>query len=122
MSLARKLKREQERKKRKTDMKVFYEHADRIVEKWDAEQRAMSEERALASFSFVLSMCCKVLCRDFGYGAIPKNGKPPKNSKLVRFSLAVQDEIRNFDSDKVDAMQKYCQEVYEEYGVKFEYD
>lgn len=122
MSLARKIKRQQERKVKHANMKAFYDHADRVVDSWDAKEKARSEERTMASFSFILAMCVRVLVRDFGFAPLPKSGTARKNSRIVKFAMSVEEEVRAFDSVQVDAMKRYCDKVYEECGVKFGYE
>lgn len=121
MSLARKLKREQMRKTRTANMKTFYDHANRVAADWEKKEKELSEERTLYAFSATLAMCCKVLCRDFSHDFKPLKGKPRKNSKLVRFCIAVEDEVNTMDTRTNDGLTRYMEAVYKECGVKFNY-
>ena len=120
MSLARKIKRQQKRKATNANMDAFYAHADRVATDWEKREKALSEERTLYAFSATLAMCCKVLCRDFGFTRL-KGGKPRKNSRLARFCLAVEDEVNAMDTRTNDGLSRYMDAVYKECGVKFNY-
>lgn len=120
MSLARKIKRQQMRKTKTADMKAFYDHAERVAADWDRKEKELSEERMLYAFSAVLAMCCKVLCRDFNWTPL-KGGKPPYNSRLARFCLAVEDEVNQMDTRTNEGLTRYMDAVYKECGVKFDY-
>ena len=111
MSLARKIKRQQMRKANRADMTAYYAHTDRVVEDWDKREKELSEERTLYAFSATLAMCCKVLCRDFGFTPL-KGGKPPYNSKLARFCRAVEDEVNAMDTRTNEGLQRYMDEAY----------
>ena len=120
MSLARKIKRQQMRKTKTADMKAFYDHADRVAAGWDRKEKELSEERALFAFSATLAMCCKVLCRDFGFTRL-KGGTPRKNSRLARFCLAVEKEVDAIDARTNEGLSRYMEAAYKECGVKFDY-
>ena len=120
MSLARKIKRQQMRKTKTADMKAFYDHADRVAADWDRKEKELSEERTLYTFSATLAVCCKVLCRDFGFTRL-KGGKPRKNSRLARFCWAVAEEVSNIDTRTNEGLKRYMDDVYKEYGVRFDY-
>ena len=120
MSLARKIKRQQKRKATNANMDAFYAHADRVATDWEKREKALSEERTLYAFSATLAMCCKVLCRDFGFTRL-KGGKPRKNSRLARFCWAVAEEVNEMDTRTNDGMTRYMDAVYKEYGVRFDY-
>ena len=120
MSLARKIKRQQKRKATNANMDAFYAHADRVATDWEKREKALSEERTLYAFSATLSMCCKVLCRDFGFTRL-KGGKPRKNSRLARFCWAVAEEVSNIDTRTNEGLKRYMDAVYKEYGVRFDY-
>lgn len=121
MSIKRSLQRQFERKSRKQDIKQLYAHADAIQNRVDLRYREKEEERTLFSFSCVLAMCCRVLCREFGWGKLPKDQEASDYYRLVRFARAVEDEVNSFTGYTGNDIKKYLDMVYRECGVKFEY-
>lgn len=121
MSLARSMKRQFERKSRKREIGDLYSRVDIVQNQVQARYQEKDEERTMYTFSFVLAMCCKVLVHEFGWGRLPKDRDADERFKLVRFAKAVSDEINAFDATKRDAVKRYCDEVYKDIGVKFEY-
>ena len=121
MSLARKIKRQQKRKATNANMDAFYAHADRVATDWEKREKALSEERTLYTFSATLAVCCKVLCRDFPKNFTKLKGKPRKNSRLARFCWAVAEEVSNIDTRTNEGLKRYMDDVYKEYGVRFDY-
>ena len=120
MSLARKIKRQQKRQATNANMEAFYAHADKVAADWEKREKELSEERTLYAFSATLAMCCKVLCRDFGFTRL-KGGTPRKNSRLARFCLAVEKEVDSIDARTNEGLARYMEAAYKECGVKFDY-
>ena len=122
MSLARKIKRQQKRKATNANMDAFYAHADRVAADWEQREKELSEERTLYAFAATLAMCCKVLCRDFSHDFKPlRGGTPRKDSRLARFCWAVAEEVSNIDTRTNEGLKRYMDDVYKEYGVRFDY-
>lgn len=121
MSLARQIKRQFERKSRKRDMGDLYSRVDVVQNQVSARYQAKEEERTMYTFSFVLAMCCRVLVHEFGWGKLPKDRDADERFRLVRFARAVSEEINRFDATRKDAVERYCDEVYQDIGVRFEY-
>ena len=120
---------------RETYKKVAREAAERYVEserkridqeveeEWRRREKdfggAGSEERFLNLLEYMLSVCTRVLIRDFGWKGIPKDRKPNAASRIVRFSNAVADEVNKICEDDTLDIRTYAEEVYEQYGVKY---
>lgn len=121
MSIKRSLQRQFERKTRRQDIRQLYAHADAIQNRIDLTYREKEEERTLFSFSCVLAMCCRVLCRDFGWETLPKDKEATDWYKLVRFARAVEEEVNAFSGYGNGDIKKYLDMVYRECGVRFEY-
>lgn len=123
MSLARKMRRQIERKTRKQEIGALYGYADAIQNRLDVRYKDKEDERTLFSFSCVLAMCCRVLCRDFHWGKLPMDcgDEPSDYYRLVRFAHAVEDEVNGMPGYGGDDIRKYLDTVYRECGVRFEY-
>lgn len=82
---------------------------------------ADSQERFLNTLAYMLSVCSQVLVRDFKWMPLPKDKKPDPRMKLVRFGTAVAKEVEQICDDEDIDIRRYCEQVYESCGVKFEW-
>lgn len=117
--------------------KIVYEEAQRwldgerhkvdeeIKKEWEQREKDFggvdSQDRFLLTLGYMLSACCKVLCRDFHWTPLPKDKVADPRMKLVKLCTAIAKEVEIIcDTPDMD-IRNYCDDVYEEYGVKFEW-
>lgn len=82
---------------------------------------ANSQERFLSTLSYMLAVCSQILVRDFGWKPLPIGRKPYPHARLVRFGTAVAKEVEEICEDEDVDIRRYCDQVYESCGVKFEW-
>lgn len=78
-----------------------------------------SNDRFMNMLSYMLAVTCRVLVRDFGWKPLDKVHRPHPNHRLSRFSVAVAEEIDQICEDQTKDVRRYCDQVYEECGVRF---
>jgi len=96
-----------------------------IEEEWRQREKDFggvdSHDRFMFTLGYMLSVCCKVLIRDFKWTPLPKDKVLTRNYRIFRLCQAIADEVAQIcESDDAD-IREYCDEVYRDYGVKFEW-
>lgn len=69
--------------------------------------------------SLLLATSSKVLIEKFHWKPVPKDEYFDKRLATARFGDYLVDEINGIMSDENADIRKYCEKVYEDYGVKF---
>lgn len=96
-----------------------------VKKEWDQRAKdfagAGTEDRFLSTLGYMLSVTCKVLIRDFKWTPLPKNKNADPRMRLVRLCTAIAKEVEDICNHDDKDIRHYCDEVYEEYGVKFEW-
>lgn len=80
-----------------------------------------SQDRFLNTLSYMLSVCCQILVRDFDWKKLPTNKKPDPRMRLIRFSKAVAKEVEQICENEDADIRSYSDKVYEFCGVKFDW-
>ena len=111
-----KLNTELEEKKKEVD--------DYINEEWKKREEIFSRINDTGDgffniLSMLLATSSKVLIEKFHWKPIPKDDYFDKRLATARFGDYLVDEINSIMSDENADIRKYCEEVYENYGVKF---
>lgn len=78
-----------------------------------------SHDRFLFTLGYMLSVACKVLIRDFKWTPLPKDRYITSRYRIYRFCKLVADEIADICEGEDNDIRDYCEKVYEDYGVKF---
>lgn len=116
------------RAKMEAELKKRYEEkeaeiAEFVKKEWDSREAIFDKENFGVNFmtliSMLLAVTSRVLVEQFGWTPIPKDGYFTKRFKLARFGDAIVSEINAICMDSQGDIRKYCDEVYEKYGVKF---
>ena len=116
--------------KRDLMAKMEKEYAEReayikkvIADEWKAREELFRnddlEENFFTILSLLLATSCRVLIEKFHWKPIPKDGKYDRRNRTMRFSDCLIDEINSIVEDEMKDIRTYCDEVYEQYGVKF---
>lgn len=100
------------------------EHVKKVIEEeWKSREELFRGEDMADNFFLILSLLlatsCRVLIEKFHWKPIPKDGKYDRRNRTMRFSDYLIDEINSIVEDETKDIRRYCDEVYEEYGVKF---
>ena len=100
------------------------EHVKKVIEEeWKSREELFRGEDMADNFFLILSLLlatsCRVLIEKFHWKPIPKDGKYDHRNRTMRFSDYLIDEINAIVEDETKDIRRYCDEVYEEYGVKF---
>lgn len=100
------------------------EHIKKVIEEeWKAREALFKGDDMADNFFTVLSLLlatsCRVLIEKFHWKPIPKDGKYDRRNATMRFGDYLVDEINAIVEDETKDIRTYCDEVYEEYGVKF---
>lgn len=100
------------------------EHVKKVIEEeWKSREELFRGEDMADNFFLILSLLlatsCRVLIEKFHWKPIPKDGKYDRRNRTMRFSDYLIDEINAIVEDETKDIRRYCDEVYEEYGVKF---
>ena len=94
-----------------------------IEDEWKAREDLFKGEDMADNFFTILSLLlatsCRVLIEKFHWKPIPKDGKYDRRNRTMRFSDYLIDEINAIVEDETKDIRTYCDEVYEEYGVRF---
>ena len=96
-----------------------------IEEEWKQREKDFggvdSHDRFMFTLGYMLSVTCKVLIRDFGWTPLPKEKVVTKNYRLYRLCEAIAEEVADICESEDADIREYCDEVYRDYGVKFEW-
>ena len=96
-----------------------------IEEEWKQREKDFggvdSHDRFMFTLGYMLSVTCKVLIRDFGWTPLPKERVVTKNYKIYRLCEAIAEEVADICESEDADIREYCEEVYRDYGVKFEW-
>lgn len=116
------------REKMEALLKTRYEEKEAelagfVKKEWDSREAIFDKDNFGVNFmtliSMLLAVSSRVLVEQFGWMPIPKDRYFTKRYKLARFGDAVVNEINAICTDTQGDIRKYCDEVYELYGVKF---
>ena len=80
-----------------------------------------SQDRFFNMLSYMLSVCCQVLVRDFKWKPLPIDKTPYPYMKLIRFSKSVTAEVEKICNTENADIRNYSDEVYKSCGVKFDW-
>lgn len=100
------------------------EHVKKVIEEeWKTREAFFKGDDMADNFFLILSLLlatsCRVLIEKFHWKPIPKDGKYDRRNRIMRFSDYLIDEINAIVEDETQDIRRYCDDVYEEYGVKF---
>lgn len=98
---------------------AFKVKADAVWKEREERFASMNpEDNTMETLSFLLAVSCRVLIEQFGW-------KPPgprgRNPKIMKYAVALQEEIRKICWNKLLGMQEYSRETEKLYGINFEY-
>lgn len=101
------------------------EEANRAIdEEWKRREELFKGDDWSSNFflmlSFLLAVSSRVLVEQFGWAPLPKDRLYNHRYRLVRFGDAVAEEISGICNDEMKDIRRYCDEVYDLYGVKFQ--
>lgn len=72
--------------------------------------------------SMTLAVPIAVLIEEFGWRPLPaENRKMHPRSRLARFTLRCQEILEDIASDEQKDIRTYCEQVWEQSGVRFQY-
>lgn len=111
-------KRAVESKKEQIRDKIMQE----VKEEWKRREEMLSgedDEVVLNVLSLLLAIPVKVLCEKFKWKPYPLNEEENKNSRILKFSLAVIKETNDIFADENADIRNYVEEVYQKYGIKY---
>lgn len=94
-----------------------------IVKEWQEREKFFKGDNWEDNFFMILSMLLAVssavLVKKFHWKPIPKDSYWDKRNRLARFGDAIVEEVNAICSDEMADIRRYCDEVYDLYGVKF---
>ena len=101
------------------------EEANRAIEEeWKRREELFKGDDWSSNFfmmlSFLLAVSSRVLVERFGWAPLPKDRLYNHRYRLARFGDAVAEEISGICNDEMKDIRRYCDEVYDLYGVKFQ--
>lgn len=101
------------------------EEANRAIEEeWKRREELFKGDDWSSNFflllSFLLAVSSRVLVERFGWAPLPKDRYYNHRYRLARFGDAVAEEISGICNDEMKDIRRYCDEVYDLYGVKFQ--
>lgn len=97
------------------------EHDKQVIKEYEKKKRDVISEATLDAITFVLPVSMLVLVRDFGWGRLRKSGDE-KNSKIVKFMLAVEQEADRIFCQKEMSLAEYRDLVFDFIGIGAEVD
>jgi len=114
-----------DKKIREEFVEEYKRRADEYInEEWERRRQTFATGVPNDDFqvllSYMLAIPVKVLAEQFGWKPCPKDRAPGRN-KMARFGDAVIAEIEGICSNDNRDIMDYCREVYDKYGMKFEY-
>ena len=97
------------------------EHDKQVIKEYEKKKKDIVSEATLDAITFVLPVSMLVLVRDFGWGRLRRSGDE-KNSKIVKFMLAVEEEADRIFNQKEISLAEYRDMVFDFIGVGAEVD
>lgn len=100
------------------------EEANRAIEEeWKKREEMFKSDDSSYGFfqmiSLLLAVSSKVLVEKFGWAPLPKDHYYNCRYRLIRFCGAIAEEINGICNDEIKDILRYCDEVYDLYGVRF---
>lgn len=94
-----------------------------IDEEWHKREEMFKGGSWSDSFFLILSLLLavssKVLVEQFDWTPLPKDRYFTRRYRLARFADAVASEVDGICNDEMQDIRRYCEDVYQRYGVKF---
>ena len=95
-----------------------------LKEEWKKREALMKTEGDNLSemLSLLLSISSRILIEKFHWKPIPKEGKFDGRNNTARFAKYYAEEVNSICSDEMKDIRKYCEEIFDLYGVRYSHD
>ena len=116
-----KCQKELDRQVKEIESKHFEEMETFVRDEWKKREALFQDNGEKLSEILRLLLACssRVLIEKFHWKPIPIDGNYDGRNRTHRFAKYLAEEINDLCADETKDIRRYCDDVYEKYGVKF---